>query len=275
MEILKYSHQGKSFRYADIGSGPAFVFVGGVFQTIDKLGPLTEHWKKRYRLILIELPGFGHSDYLPTEFGCDFTADCIAEIVRYLRLVDPVVMGTSYSTPSVYRYVAEHQDEVRALILAGSSTKINKMMEYQIRLMLWVIQSEKSDWFPHTFTEVMCNKNSKNTPNLLRIHHILQRSLGRLNDEDRKKFISNSMRFIHAELPDIRVDVPTLVFTGEHDQFTTAERLSEFAKQCWDLRIVRIHGADHLFHMEQTEKMLALVDEFVGINQTLDFQLTG
>ena len=275
MEIFAFSHQGYSFRYADIGTGPTFIFVGGVFQTIDKLGPLTEHWKKHYRLVLIELPGFGESDYLPPELGCDFTAGCIGEIVKHLKLINPIVMGTSYSTPSVYQFVADNQDNVSALILAGSSTGIDKLMEYQIRLMLWVIQSEKSNWFPQTFAEVMCNKESKNTPNLLRIHHILQRSLGRLKEDDRKKFVSNSFRFMRAKTPETRVDVPTLVFTGEHDRFTTAERLSEFAKYCWDLRIVRIPGADHLFHMEQTEKMLALVDEFVGVRHSYDLPLTG
>ncbi len=275
MDIYTFSYQGFSFRYADVGTGPTFIFVGGVFQSIDKLGPLSEYWKKHYRLILIELPGFGESDYLPPEYDCRFTAQCIGEIVNHLNLVDPVVMGTSYSTPSVYRYVAENQSKVKALILAGSSTQVDKLMEYQIRLMLWVIQSEKVNWFPQTFAEVMCNKESKNTPNLVRIHHILQRSLGRLKGEDHKKFVSNSLRFMQSKTPDIRVDVPTLVFTGEHDRFTSAERLSEFAKNCWDLRIVRIPGADHLFHLEQLEKMLALIDEFVGARLDYELSLTG
>lgn len=275
MEIFSYSHQGYSFRYADIGSGPTFIFVGGAFQSIDRLGPLSEYWKQHYRLILIELPGFGESDYLPSSCGCDFTAQCINEIVSHLHLSDCVVMGTSYSTPSVYQFAAYHQDKVKALILAGSATCTDKFMEYQIRLMLWVIQSEKVHWFPQAFAEVMCNKGCKDTPNLVRIFHILQRSLSRLKEEDRQKFISNSQRFLEARVPEIRVDVPTLVFTGEHDRFTAAERMTEFAKYCWDLRIVRIPDADHLFHMEQTERMLSLVDEFVDLHFSCDWRLTG
>jgi pimeloyl-ACP methyl ester carboxylesterase len=275
METRHYSYQGKSFRYADIGKGPTLIFVGGVFQSIDKLGPLSDYWKKYYRLVLIELPGFGQSDYLPPEYDCSFTSDCIRDFVDHFNLVDPVIVGTSYSTPSVYRFVAENQDMVKAMVLGGSSTQVDKLMEYQIRMMLWVIQSEKASMFPQTFAEVMCNSKSDNTPNLLRIHHILQRSLGRLQDEDKLKFVANSLRFMRAKTPDIKVRVPTLVFTGEHDKFTSAERLSEFAKYCWDLRIVRIEGADHLYHMEQTEKMLTLIDEFVGLNQHYPLPMTG
>lgn len=264
MDIQVFSYQGKSFRVSDQGVGQALIFVGGAFQALDKLGPLSEHWSKNYRLILIELPGFGESDFLPETYGFDFTAECIAHVVNTLNVIDPVIVGTSYGSPSVYRYVGTHQADVKAMVLGGSCTAIDKVMEYQIRFMLWIIRSKKAALFPQAFTEVMCNINEHSIPNAPRIHQILTRSLSRMDDATKEKFFANSLRLIGAKMPEYKIAVPTMVFTGEHDLFTRADRLSEFSKYCWDLRIVRIPKSDHMYHLEQTHATLALIDRFVN-----------
>lgn len=263
MDIQIFSYQGKSYRVSDQGSGQPLIFVGGAFQALDKLGPLAEHWSKHYRLILIELPGFGESDFLPENFGFDFTSDCIEHVVKTLAIENPIMVGTSYGSPSVYRYVGTHQEHVKAMVLGGSCTAIDKEMEYQIRFMLWIIRSQKVGLFPKAFTEVMCNIKEDSIPNAPRIHQILARSLSRMDEEAREKFVANSMRLIGAKMPEFKIPVPTLVFTGEHDQFTRADRMSEFSKYCWDLRIVRIPKCDHMYHLEQTHATLALIDRFV------------
>jgi pimeloyl-ACP methyl ester carboxylesterase len=252
-----------NFRYSDTGSGIPLVFVGGAFQSIDRLGVLSEHWRQRYRNVLIELPGFGQSDYLPSGVGFEFTANCIKHVVDKIGLGSAVFVGTSYGSPSVYRYVSDNQEKVEAMLLGGSCTKIDSYMEYQIRFMIWLLLSERKDMFPEAFKDVMCNVEAQDIPNAQRIHHILIRSLSRLSDDDKKKFVSNSYRLLDVSLPETRIHIPTMVFTGEHDQFTKATRLSEFSEYCWDLRIVRIPQADHMYHLEQAEKTLELIDNFV------------
>lgn len=263
MDIRLLSHENFTFRYSVQGHGQPLVFVGGAFQAIDKLGPLAEHWEKHYQLILIELPGFGDSDFLPAEYSFDFTASCIEKVMDLLEVQDAIMVGTSYGSPSVYRYVGQHQSRVKAMVLGGSCTAIDKFMEYQIRTMLKIINSDQRETFPQAFTEVMCNTHIKSIPNASRIHQILKRSLSRLNDAARAKFAANSLRLIGAKLPDYKITVPTLVFTGEHDRFTPAKRLSEFSQFCQDLRIVWLPDADHMYHLEQTEKTLSLIDGFV------------
>lgn len=265
MDIKVFSYRGKSFRVSQQGhDGQSLIFVGGAFQALDKLGPLSDHWSSHYRLTIIELPGFGESDFLPETFGFDFTAECIAHVVQQLKIVNPIIVGTSYGSPSVYRFVGTHQADVKAMVLGGSCTAIDRMMEYQIRFMLWIIRSQKVELFPQAFMEVMCNTREASIPNASRIHHILVRSLKRMDEDAREKFVANSLRLIGASMPKYKIAVPTLVFTGEHDQFTRADRMSEFSKYCWDLRIVRIPNSDHMYHLEQTPATLALIDRFVG-----------
>jgi pimeloyl-ACP methyl ester carboxylesterase len=58
--------------------------------------------------------------------------------------------------------------------------------------------------------------------------------------------------------------VPSLVFTGEHDLFTPANRLCEFSKLRSNLRVAEIAQADHMYHLEQTQETLQLIDNFVA-----------
>jgi len=263
MEIKNTSYEGVSYRYSDTGSGIPLVFVGGAFQAIDRLGLLSEHWGKRYRNVLIELPGFGESDHLPEGVGFDYTAKCIEHVIDKIGLGPAIFVGTSYGSPSVYRYVSDHQESVLGMVLGGTCTKIDRQMEYQIRFMIWLLQSERQDLFPEAFRDVMCNTAVSDIPNADRIHHVLMRSLKRLDDDARKKFISNSYRLLDVNLPETKIHIPTMVFTGEHDKFTKADSLSDFSRYCWDLRIVRIPHADHMYHLEQAERTLELIDGFV------------
>ncbi|MFT7559659.1 MAG: pimeloyl-ACP methyl ester carboxylesterase [Flavobacteriales bacterium] len=264
MDIKHISHKGFSFRYNIQGEGVPLVFVGGAFQSIEKLGPLSDHWKERYQLVLIELPGFGESDFLPENKGFDYTAECIDKVCRQLKLSNMIMIGTSYGSPSVFRYVANNQNAVLAMILGGTCTSIDKLMEYQVRVMLWIMRSKSSYMFPKAFTEVMCNIHVEAIPKLARIQQVLMRSLIRLGEDAKEKFFANSMRLLGEKLPKLKVHVPTLVFTGEYDQFTRSDRLEEFHEYCSDLQIERIKNSDHMYHLEQTEETLALIDRFVS-----------
>ncbi len=275
MDIRRFSYQHFSFRYSVQGQGQPLIFVGGAFQAIDKLGPLADHWASHYRLILIELPGFGESDFLPASYGFEFTAECISAVAQELGVRNAVLVGTSYGSPSVYRFVAKNQNCVKAMVLGGSCTSIDRFMEYQIRMMLWIVRSHRVNMFPKAFTEIMCNMREEDIPNAKRIHGILLRSLSRMDDDAREKFFANSVRLLGATLPKRRIDVPTLVFTGEHDQFTRAERMSEFSEYCWDLRIVRLPNSDHMYHLEQTERTLQLIDKFVDGLEDVELSMVG
>ncbi len=263
MEIRSTSYQGFRFRYALEGKGLPLVFVGGAFQAIDRLGPLAEHWFHRYQTLLIELPGFGQSDFLPPDYGFSFTAQCIDAVIRETGLNAVIMVGTSYGSPSVFHYVATHPHTTQAMILGGSCRYIDRLMEYQIRWMLWVARSHRAGIFPNVFTEIMCNTQAATIPNARRIQQVLMRSLSRMDEQDREKFIANSQRLLSSKLDSLPIPVPTLVFTGEYDLFTRADRLQEFEESCEDLQVVRLSDADHMYHLEKTEETLGLIDQFI------------
>lgn len=266
MEIKTCKLNDIQYRYSDseTKSRQTLVFVGGAFQSINKLGPLATHWENHYRFISIELPGFGDSDYLSSHIGFDFTASCIENVFETCKLKDALIVGTSYGAPSVFRFAIRNESSLKGMILGGACPSISPFMEYQVRFLLWMLRSENKAWlFPKAFTEVMCNTKIDTIPNSNRIQQIVMRSLLKLDDTGREKFIANSYRLLKESMPSANLKVPTLVFTGEYDNFTPASRLKEFRKFCSKLEIATIRNSDHMYHLEQTDKTLDLIDDFV------------
>lgn len=255
------------YRFFQSGSGQDLIFVGGAFQAIDKLGPLAEHWQKHYRLTAIELPGFGESDLVSRNIGMEFSANCIAQVIEHCDIQNAIIVGTSYGAPSVFRFACKYEDRLAAMILGGACPSVSDEMEYKVRFLLWLLACDDKAWmFPKAFTEVMCNIHAPGIPNASRIQQIVMRSLLRLNDAGRAKFIENSYRLLREKMPtpNSPLEVPSLVFTGEHDLFTPAKRLGEFNKLCSNLTVAEIENADHMYHLEQTQDTLRLIDNFVA-----------
>jgi len=59
------------------------------------------------------------------------------------------------------------------------------------------------------------------------------------------------------------VEAPTLVLWGSQDAFLNAPRMNEFQKEFKKVEI-RILEGDHWFHLNQTDKVITLFNQFIG-----------
>ncbi|NMO91643.1 alpha/beta fold hydrolase [Actinomycetospora sp. TBRC 11914] len=114
----------RSVRYVDVGSGPALLLVhglGGSWQTwMENIPTLA----RRYRVIALDLPGFGRSEPLAPPATTDGFVDVIDNLLRELGITEAVVAGHSLGG-LVATLVAERRPaRTRGLILvsAGSVT---------------------------------------------------------------------------------------------------------------------------------------------------------
>lgn len=81
---------------------------------------------------------------------------------------------------------------------------------------------------------------------------VLRRQRLQISSHQVERYIANTLRlFLHTPLnTDHSPDVPTLVFTGEHDTFTKPLYCKEIANSFPRAAFTTIKGADHLCHME-------------------------
>ena len=113
---------GRTVRFADGGDGPALLLIhglGGSWQTWLENIPVLA---RGYRVIAIDLPGFGRSDPLPAPGGTERFIEVIATLLDELGVTQTVVVGHSLGG-LVATLVAERRPRLaRGLVLVSAGS---------------------------------------------------------------------------------------------------------------------------------------------------------
>ena len=86
------------------GSGPPIVFLHGFCETHEIWKDFVKPLSTRFRVILIDLPGFGRSEILPTPFTIDDVGNTVANWLIENQVLKSILIGHSlggYVTLSV------------------------------------------------------------------------------------------------------------------------------------------------------------------------------
>jgi haloalkane dehalogenase len=107
--------------YIDEGEGPPILFLHGNPTWSFLYRGLVTRLRRRFRCIAIDYPGFGLSDH-PTDYGYSPRehAHVVGELVSALDLNGFTVMGHDWGGPIGMRVALDHNERVRALVMANS-----------------------------------------------------------------------------------------------------------------------------------------------------------
>lgn len=109
---------GKRLHYEMMGEGPDLVMIHGASGSLrDLTFSLRDRLTDRYRVIVVDRPGLGHSDPLD-ETSLRAQARFIKAGVAQLGVTDPIVLGQSYGGSVALAWALDGGP--RALVLVGS-----------------------------------------------------------------------------------------------------------------------------------------------------------
>jgi len=113
---------GVRLHYVERGEGPPLVFLhgnGSMIEEVQRSG-LLERLARDYRVIVIDRPGFGHSERLRDRAWTARTqARLLREALRELGVERPILVGHSWGVFVALRMALEDPHYVRSLVLAS------------------------------------------------------------------------------------------------------------------------------------------------------------
>ncbi|MCE7901970.1 MAG: alpha/beta hydrolase [Gammaproteobacteria bacterium PRO9] len=108
--------------YQDEGHGPAVLLVHGTLGDLRDWDPWAKTMKDRYRVIRLDLPGFGLSGEVPNgNYSIDRMLSLIDSLMDQLQQDNFAIVGISYGGPIAFRYAATRKSRVTALVLINSA----------------------------------------------------------------------------------------------------------------------------------------------------------
>ena len=244
------------------GNKPALVFLHGFCESKQVWEQFTQPLQIAYRVILLDLPGFGDNTALPTEFTMESFADYVQGVLINLNINKCVLIGHSMGGYIGLAFAEKFPEMLLGLCLFQSSALPDSAEKKQNRdRTIAFIQKHGLDKFMDTFVAPLFyegnrDKNHQAIQLLAQIgkqgnpEGIIRTVAGMRDRPDRTKVLEN-------------IPCPVLFIAGKQD---TAVTLAQTLEQCYLPQIAHTLFLDQTGHMgmfEQPDQTLKALTGFV------------
>lgn len=264
LEGLKYHY--RRSRHPAPSFAPT-LFVSGAFQTMDSWARFARGFRPHTTVLLVDPPGMGQSDLLPSHFGVDFLAECILQLIDALGYERINVVAASYGTPAAFRLAQLHPERLDHVVLAGTMKRIPDHIQDKVWESIETARRGDRELLADQVVDgLLCRDLSLPVDRRRVSERVLRGGLVRMGDTELRQYAENSTRLIEHEPLDVDQVVrgpEILAFTGEHDCFTIPSDCLEVAQTFERGWFTTVERADHLFHIEQFDVVLDMLLRFM------------
>ena len=258
--------KGAEIHYVDEGSGFPVLMIHGFGGAYTNFSKLSDLMKNDYRVIRIDLPGFGLSDFPPVKEGENYLGDYaeyISFILDTLHLDSVYVIGNSMGGAVTWMSAVNHPEKVKKIVLldpAGYDSEqiANKLAMFKFKsvrnifgkgmplFMSW--QGIRTAYYrDNEIKEENVIRNNEFTNREGNITHMLNLAL--------------SKQFPDTALIQ-QVHTPTLIVWGTEDEIIPLSHAERFHRDIKGSELALIDSCGHCPMMEDAEKTKDLVEKF-------------
>ncbi len=249
---MKIIVQNLAIEYQDEGAGPVILFLHGWQDTLHTFDALVPFLSARYRIIRVDLPGFGKSEKPKEAWGSSNYARFANEFMQKLNLDVDMVVGHSFGGRIIISGLAANELRAQKAVLIGTAG-IGKRRP--VRNATFRVLAKIGGFFvripPFVFLAYALRK---------RLYDFLGSdypNAGELKDTY-LRIIAEDLR---ASAKKIRT--PTLLIWGADDKATPLSDGKELSRLIPDSVLHVINDSGHFAHQEKTQEVAILIKKFL------------
>lgn len=108
----------RGHRYIEQGEGPVLLVLHGLFGALSNFKGLLDHFSKTYQVVIPMMPLY---DLPLLKTNVQQLADYVHSFIKFKKYDEVILLGNSLGGHVSLVYTVEHPENVKALILTGSS----------------------------------------------------------------------------------------------------------------------------------------------------------
>ncbi len=260
--MSKVDSFGTSYSFNKINEKNPIVFIHGVGLTKEIWEPQINYFKN-YNTLIYDLLGHGQTPLKKSKISFeDFTKQLI-RLLEELNLNKIHLIGFSLGSLIARHFASEHYDKLSSLIIHGS---IYKRTENQIRIVKNRFEVAKMDKPASKHTALrrwLSEKFIKKNP------HIYKKIYSILDKNKRLDFLKCYDIFVNYIDDDNmlkKIDVNTLITTGENDIGSTPEMSKNLSKMIKGSNFIEIKKGKHLCSIECADDVNITFKKFIDLH---------
>lgn len=236
--------------YLDEGQGQALVCLPGWGQTTEMFLPSVEFFKDRFRVIVLDFPGFGQSQVMPYAFGVDDYVDWLHQLLIELKIENPILMAHSFGARVAIKYA--NRFEVKKMILTGAAgIRPKRSFVYYLKVYSYKTLKRFSIFF-----DIDVKKISKHfgSSDYQALEGVMKDSFVKIVNEDLTASLS-------------QIQASCLLVWGEKDDATPLWMGKMMEKRMKDAGLVVFEKSGHYAYFQESQRFNRIVDAFIKDDQ--------
>jgi pimeloyl-ACP methyl ester carboxylesterase len=251
---------GVEVAYERVGSGPPLVLVHGAVSDGRLWEPQLAALSDEFTVVAWDEPGAGRSSDVPSGFGLEDYADCLAAVVEAVGLGAAHVGGLSWGGTVAMELYRRRPDLVRTLILVDTYAGWKgSLPEEEVRARLGAVE-EMLAGPPSEFDATLPGLFAGDPP--AEFVPLLER----IQADVRPASMWTQLSVMaEADMRDLlpHVAVPTLLIWGDQDARSPLTVAHQFEQAIRGAQLVVIPGCGHVSNLEQPDRFNDAVRDFL------------
>ena len=221
---------------------------------IQSFAPVTKYLSSKFKVYILDMPGFGASDEPTTGFFVEDYANIISKFITELNITNPVLIGHSFGGRVIMKLVGKLGYTPDKIILVDSAgIKPKRNLEYYFKVYSYKLAKK--------LVNIFCSKE--------KAKEVIDKMRNKKGSTDYNNASENMKRtFINVVNEDLRhhlpnIKVPTLLVWGKNDQDTPLRDAKIIEKLVPDAGLVVFEDAGHYSYLDNLRGFLAVATNFI------------
>ncbi len=240
--------------YLEAGQGPVLILIHGLGSSASVWRDDIDLLAASYRVIALDLPGYGKSDRPKADYSVEYQAGAVKEFIEALGVDKVTLAGNSLGGWIAALVALDSPDKVSRLVLVDSAGLRREAARTDVPLNPATREEEKA-----LLLALFADK-AKVTESLLNEQWDYRKDVRSTVQATMESFKTKAP-FLDSRLRDIKV--PTLIIWGKQDLLVPLDIADRFARGIRGSKLIVIDNAGHLPQVEQPKAFTRAVKVFV------------
>ncbi len=261
MEEKYVAIRGNKIRYLEEGSAEkCIVLLHGLGGMAERWTPVIPLLSKKYRVIALDLIGYGHSDKPKTDYTPELFTEFILDFLDTLSVDTIFMVGTSLGGQIVAECAATQKNSIKKVVMispAGMMKESTPTLDaYTMAALYPTYETVKTAY------EMMMNQ--KNGPSQRTIDNFI----ANMSQPNAKMvFLSTLLGLKNSPVITKKlqlINIPTLIVWGSNDNMIPVKYAKDFVSAIKNSNLIVMEGCGHIPYEEKPDEFSKMILEFLG-----------
>lgn len=238
---MKINIKNLNINYIQYGEGQDIVLLHGWGQNIEMMRPIGDNFQDRFRITILDFPGFGESDEPKSAWTIEDYELMLEEFLKKVNVKKPIVIGHSFGGRVAIRYCA--RNPIEKLVLFGSPCiRIQEELSIGVKILKKLKQLPGLNGIGEYMKKFIGSRDYKAASPIMR------QTLVNVVNEDLSKYARE-------------IEEPTLLIWGEQDTEAPLNDAKQLEKLMIDAALIVLPGT-HYAYLENLPRVVTILDNF-------------